>query len=208
VAWHVFLVPDEGNSLLIKLYDRLYQEPLATELRLEIPFISHLGIASNAEPAVCKALAADLNHMDLAIRGQVRRIANQARAELSAAGAKPRVDAITGRDALTAGELRVARLAAEGLTNREIAQALFITTKTVKGHLSHVYRKLDVTRRGQLADALTGLLGDGGEDLSATAAISGSPGMIGGDDTRTRVPFLALRTASPVFRHDARSTPG
>jgi uncharacterized protein len=40
------------------------------------------------------------------------------------------------------------------------------------------------------------------------AAISGSPGMIGGDDTRTRVFFLALRTASPVFRHDARSTPG
>ncbi len=37
---------------------------------------------------------------------------------------------------------------------------------------------------------------------------SGSPGMIGGDDTRTRVFFLALRTASPVFRHDARSTPG
>ena len=36
----------------------------------------------------------------------------------------------------------------------------------------------------------------------------GSPGMIGGDDTRTRVFFLALRTASPVFRHDARSTPG
>jgi DNA-binding CsgD family transcriptional regulator len=101
-----------------------------------------------------------------------RRIANQARGELIAAGAKPRRDAITGRDALTAGELRVARLAAEGLTNREIAQALFITTKTVKGHLSHVYRKLDVTRRGQLADALTGLLGDGGEDPGATAAIS------------------------------------
>ena len=38
--------------------------------------------------------------------------------------------------------------------------------------------------------------------------IKGSPGMIGGDDTRTRVFFLALRTASPVFRHDARSTPG
>jgi hypothetical protein len=75
VAWHVFLVPDEGNSLLIKLHDRLYQEPLAAELRLEIPFIPHLGIASNAEPAVCKALAADLNHMDLAIRGQVRELA-------------------------------------------------------------------------------------------------------------------------------------
>jgi DNA-binding CsgD family transcriptional regulator len=63
---------------------------------------------------------------------------------------------MTGRDALTASELRVARLAAEGLTNRAIAQALFITTKTAKGHLSRVYRKLDVTRRGQIADALAG----------------------------------------------------
>ena len=67
-----------------------------------------------------------------------RRIANQARAELIAAGARPRRDAVTGRDALTAGELRVARLAAEGLSNREIAQALFITTRTAKVHLGRV----------------------------------------------------------------------
>jgi DNA-binding CsgD family transcriptional regulator len=110
--------------------------------------------------------------LDLAHHLGARRIANQARAELIAAGAKPRRDAITGRDALTAGELRVARLAAEGLTNREIAQALFITTKTAKGHLSSVYRKLEITRRGQLANALTGFLDHDGEDLSATAAIS------------------------------------
>ena len=110
--------------------------------------------------------------LDLAHRCGARRIANQGRAELIAAGAKPRRDAITGRDALTAGELRVARLAAQGLTNREIAQALFITTKTAKGHLSHVYRKLEITRRGQLATALRDLFDDGGGHLSATAAIS------------------------------------
>ncbi len=110
--------------------------------------------------------------LDLAHHLGARRIANQARAELIAAGAKPRRDAITGRDALTAGELRVARLAAEGLTNREIAQALFITTKTAKAHLSSVYRKLEITHRGQLANALTGFLGDDRKDLSATAAIS------------------------------------
>jgi DNA-binding CsgD family transcriptional regulator len=109
--------------------------------------------------------------LDLAHHLGARRIAARARAELIAAGAKPRRDAITGRDALTAGELRVARLAADGLTNREIAQALFITTKTAKAHLSRVYRKLDIKRRGQLADALTGRLGDSGEDPSATAAI-------------------------------------
>ena len=110
--------------------------------------------------------------LDLAHHMGARRIANQARGELIAAGAKPRRDAITGRDAITAGELRVARLAAEGRTNREIAQALFITTKTAKGHLSHVYRKLEITRRGQLADALAGLLGEGGEDPRPAAAAS------------------------------------
>jgi DNA-binding CsgD family transcriptional regulator len=98
---------------------------------------------------------AQLEHgLDLAHHCGARRIAGQARAELIAAGAKPRRDAITGRDALTASELRVARLAAAGKTNREIAQELFITTKTASAHLSRAYRKLDVTRRGQLAEAL------------------------------------------------------
>jgi DNA-binding CsgD family transcriptional regulator len=94
--------------------------------------------------------------LDLAHHWGARRIAGQARSELIAVGAKPRRDAITGRDALTAGELRVARLAAAGRSNREIAQALFITTKTASAHLSRVYRKLDITRREQLADALAG----------------------------------------------------
>jgi DNA-binding CsgD family transcriptional regulator len=40
------------------------------------------------------------------------------------------------------------------MTNREVAQALFITTKTASAHLSRVYRKLGITRRGQLADVL------------------------------------------------------
>ena len=110
--------------------------------------------------------------LDLAHHCGARRIANQARAELIAAGAKPRRDAITGRDALTAGELRVARLAAGGLTNREIAQALFITTKTAKGHLSRVYHKLGITRRDQLPDALTAPLEDTRSALPATATIS------------------------------------
>ncbi len=48
---------------------------------------------------------------------------------------------------------------------------------------------------------------DAFEEIDVSGKL-GSPGMIGGDDTRTRVFFLALRTASPVFRHDARSTPG
>jgi DNA-binding CsgD family transcriptional regulator len=92
--------------------------------------------------------------LDLAHYCGARRIAARARHELVAAGAKPRREAITGRDALTAGELRVARLAMEGRTNREIAQSLFITTKTASAHLSRVYRKLGVSRRSELATAL------------------------------------------------------
>ena len=92
--------------------------------------------------------------LDVAHHCGARRIAAQAREELVAAGAKPRREAITGRDALTASELRVARLAAAGRTNREVAQSLFITTKTASAHLTRVYRKLGVTRRNQLAQAL------------------------------------------------------
>jgi DNA-binding CsgD family transcriptional regulator len=98
--------------------------------------------------------------LDLAHHCGARRIATSTRAELALAGAKPRRDAITGRDSLTPAELRVARLAADGLTNRGIAQALFITTKTAKVHLSRVYRKLAITSRTQLADALGDYLDD------------------------------------------------
>jgi DNA-binding CsgD family transcriptional regulator len=78
----------------------------------------------------------------------------KAREELVAAGARPRRPAAGGRAALTPSELRVVQLAADGLGNREIAHALFVTTKTVETHLGAAYRKLGVSRRAELADAL------------------------------------------------------
>jgi DNA-binding CsgD family transcriptional regulator len=57
-------------------------------------------------------------------------------------------------EALTPGELRIARMAAEGRTNKEIAQALFLTLRTVETHLTHVYRKLDIDSRGALSGVL------------------------------------------------------
>ena len=92
--------------------------------------------------------------LDLALRCGGARIASQAREELVLAGARPRRDRISGRDALTAAELRVARLAAEGKTNREIAEHLFLTARTVETHLTRTYGKLGVTSRGQLPHKL------------------------------------------------------
>jgi DNA-binding CsgD family transcriptional regulator len=74
--------------------------------------------------------------------------------ELVIAGARPNRLALSGVDALTAAERRVAELAARGLRNREIAEALFITLKTVETHLGHAYTKLHIQARSQLAAAL------------------------------------------------------
>ena len=74
--------------------------------------------------------------------------------EALAAGARPRRPRLRGVDALTPSELRVARLAAEGRSNKEVAQALFITAKTVADHLHSTYSKLDITSREQLTSAL------------------------------------------------------
>jgi DNA-binding CsgD family transcriptional regulator len=59
-------------------------------------------------------------------------------------------------EALTPSELRIVRLAAEGRTNREIAQELYVTLKTVEGHLSRAYTKLGIERRAELPGVLDG----------------------------------------------------
>lgn len=92
--------------------------------------------------------------LDLAHHCGATAVGDRARAELLVTGARPRRDVVRGVDALTASELRIAQMAAEGLTNREIAQALFVTTKTVETHLRHVFQKLDVSSRTHLGTAL------------------------------------------------------
>jgi DNA-binding NarL/FixJ family response regulator len=92
--------------------------------------------------------------MDIAQRGGALVLAERAHVELRASGARPRSLVLTGVESLTPSERRVAALAAEGLTNREIAQHLYLTRKTVETHLGHVYSKLDIASRTQLADAL------------------------------------------------------
>jgi DNA-binding CsgD family transcriptional regulator/tetratricopeptide (TPR) repeat protein len=89
----------------------------------------------------------------LAVRSGAIPLVERANEELAATGARPRTLVLSGLDSLTASERRVAQLAAEELSNKEIAQALFVTVKTVEVHLSHVYRKLDIGSRRQLSAA-------------------------------------------------------
>jgi DNA-binding CsgD family transcriptional regulator len=81
-------------------------------------------------------------------------LAARAERELLATGARPRRIALSGVESLTPSERRVAELAASGPTNREIAQALFVTQRTIEVHLTSIYRKLGISSRSQLAAAL------------------------------------------------------
>jgi DNA-binding CsgD family transcriptional regulator len=88
--------------------------------------------------------------MELAARCEAWPLAELARTELRVLGARPRRMMFSGVQALTATERRVASLAATGLTNREIAQALFVSPKTIESHLSRVYGKLSISSRTEL----------------------------------------------------------
>ncbi|HEV8099039.1 MAG TPA: LuxR C-terminal-related transcriptional regulator, partial [Gaiellaceae bacterium] len=94
--------------------------------------------------------------LDLAVRSRAVPLVERAEQELAATGARPRRLLLSGVESLTASERRVAGFAAEGLSNKDIAQQLFVTTKTVEVHLSNVYRKLGIGSRGELPQALGG----------------------------------------------------
>ena len=82
------------------------------------------------------------------------RLARATRHELLVAGARPGRSTMRARDTLAPEERQIAQLAAEGHANRDIAQALFVTVRTVETHLSQVYAKLDVRSPDRLTAAL------------------------------------------------------
>ena len=81
-------------------------------------------------------------------------LAERARVELQAGPGRRARAELTGPNALTAAEWRVCRQAVEGRTNREIAETLFVTEKTIERHLSSAYQKLEIRSRFQLAAAI------------------------------------------------------
>jgi len=84
----------------------------------------------------------------------MRRVRERAQRELIAAGGRPRRESLRGPASLTSTQAEVAGLAAAGLTNREIAERLFVTIKTVETHLMAVYRKLGIRTRDELPPTL------------------------------------------------------
>jgi DNA-binding CsgD family transcriptional regulator len=105
------------------------------------------GLRSAAEPPLREGL-------QLADGMGAVPVVQAARHELRALGLRPRRSAVTGPDSLTPTERRVAELAASGLTNRQVAEALFVTVKTVETHLARVYQKLGISTRTELQRAI------------------------------------------------------
>ena len=90
--------------------------------------------------------------LELCQQGGAAALRQRAQAELVAAGARPRRTMLSGVASLTPSELRVADLAGRGLTTKRIAEALFVSPKTVEFHIRHIYQKLDINSREELVD--------------------------------------------------------
>jgi len=116
--------------------------------------LTDLGAALRRGNHRAEARGALQDGLDLAERCGAGALAERARTELRAAGGRPSQLLGAGPRQLTVSERRVAELAAEGRSNPEIAQVLFVTRKTVETHLGHVYHKLGVSGRGQLGRVL------------------------------------------------------
>ena len=123
----------------------------ATEAKLELAR-AHAGLGRGLRRAGQRIEAR--GHLeialDLAHRCGATGLEAETREELMAAGGRPRRPMVSGVESLTPTELRVAHLAAEGLSNREIAEQTFVSRNTVAWHLRNIYRKLQVESREQL----------------------------------------------------------
>jgi DNA-binding CsgD family transcriptional regulator len=142
---------EQGLDLLRRAADTLASSP-ALLWRAEA--YVDLGAALRRDGHAASARPILREGMELAHRCGATRLADRAEEELRATGGRPRRRAGTGADALTASERRVAELAATGVSNKEIAQSLFVTLRTVELHLSNAYSKLEIRSRHELAAAL------------------------------------------------------
>ena len=150
-AGGLIAVGEEGQALLAEAVEVLEgREAPLERARALVDYGAALRRA-NQRSAARERLRAGL---ELAEGSGAIPLAERARTELAATGARPRRVVRSGLDELTPSERRVAKMAVEGFSNREIAQALFVTVKTVEWHLGQTYGKLGVRSRTDLPAAL------------------------------------------------------
>ncbi|HEX2232061.1 MAG TPA: LuxR C-terminal-related transcriptional regulator [Thermoleophilaceae bacterium] len=121
----------------------------------EAQALADLGAALRAAGQPTEAREPLRRALEFAVRSGAEPLADRTREELAAAGARPRRVALSGPESLTPSEMRCARMAASGMSNREIAQSLFVTVRAVEMHLTSAYRKLEIGSRRELAEALS-----------------------------------------------------
>jgi DNA-binding CsgD family transcriptional regulator len=129
-----------------------------SEARLEhARALVDVGAALRASGQRTAAREPLLEALVIAAKCGARAVERRANSELAAVGVRPRAIDESGAESLTPSERRVVELAAAGGTNREIAQQLFVTEKTVETHLGRAFRKLNVSSRRQLPEVLAGV---------------------------------------------------
>ena len=141
--------PADAVELLERAVNLLHPSPARLEHTRALVDLGSVLRRTNRRAAARDPLRRGL---DLAERGGMLRLAHRARYELGACGARPRRSAVTGIESLTPTERQVADLTAAGDSNREIAQRLYVTRRTVETHLTHVFAKLGISGRSELVD--------------------------------------------------------
>ncbi len=142
---------DEGLARLREAVSLLERSPARRELARSLV---ELGAALRRRGERMAAREPLRRALDIATAGGLVAIAEGAREELRVTGAKLHRPTSSGLGSLTPSERRIVDLAADGASNPEIAQALFVTVKTVEMHLGNAYRKLDISSRRELAPLL------------------------------------------------------
>jgi DNA-binding CsgD family transcriptional regulator len=145
----------EGGKRGLALLEEAVEVLSASPVRLEhAKARAELGAALRRANRRSQAREQLRHAVELATICGATSLAERAETELLATGARPRRIALSGVESLTPSERRIAEMAAEGPTNGEIAQELFVTQRTVEVHLTSIYRKLGIGSRSQLAAAL------------------------------------------------------
>jgi DNA-binding CsgD family transcriptional regulator len=137
----------DGIDLLRQAVDILERSPARLE---HARALVDLGAALRRANHRASARDALRPALDMATRCGATRLADRARAELRASGGRAARQVGTGLAALTPSELRVAGMAADGMSNPQIGQALFVSRNTIETHLRHVFQKLGVRSRDDL----------------------------------------------------------